>query len=178
MPNKPARKSMKKFICATVLNLLGRSFSSLSLTDSPIKNETDKWADGIRILVAACPSGPYLSLKKASGRVQYTGGKYIENADLFIEFKSIESGVRALTGLMSIHDAFAQHRFTLKGDIFFGMSVVRCLYIIEAALFPWFYAKRIIKRRPPKVSKWRAYTGLIGNGKIKQRGLKSVESVL
>jgi len=166
------RKGFKKFVCATVLNLLGRSFKSLSSKKSPVKNETDNWEEGVRILVSASPSGPYLGLQKTNGRMEYISDKFIDNADLFIEFKSIELGFRVLTGFMSIHDAFAQHRFTLKGDIYFGMSVVRCLYIVEAALFPWFYAKRILKRRPPRVGKFAAYAGLIGNGKIKQGGLQ------
>jgi hypothetical protein len=168
MSLRPANKGVKRFVCAAVLNLLGRSFRSLSSKDSPVKEETDNWPENIVVVVAASPSGPYLCLKKTPGTVAYAGNVRAEDAGLFIEFKSIESGFRALTGLLSIHGAFAEHRFTLKGDIFFGMSVVRCLYIIEAALFPWFYAKRIIKRRPPKVGRWKAYSGLFGSGGAKK----------
>ena len=46
--------------------------------------------------------------------------------------------------------AYAQHSFTLQGNINAAMGFVRAMEITEGYLFPSFWAKRILKRLPKK----------------------------
>lgn len=44
---------------------------------------------------------------------------------------------------MGITEAYAQHRFMVKGDIAEIMSIVRCIELAEVYLFPKIITKRI-----------------------------------
>ena len=46
--------------------------------------------------------------------------------------------------------AYAEHRFTLKGDIGVTMGLVRMIDIAEAYLFPRIMTKRILRSVPYK----------------------------
>ena len=75
------------------------------------------------------------------------------DADAIVEFKSLEAGLLVLTGQIGIDRAYAERRFSLKGDLFaVGMPMVRCLYIVESYLFPKFIAKKILNRWPERSS--------------------------
>ena len=54
------------------------------------------------------------------------------------------------TGRLGVSKAYAEHRFTLKGEIGKAMSLVRCIDIVEAYLFPKFITKNILKEIPKK----------------------------
>ena len=55
-----------------------------------------------------------------------------------------------LTGRLGVAKAYAEHRFTLKGDISQAMSFVRCVDMIERYLFPYIITKRILKDKYKK----------------------------
>ena len=65
--------------------------------------------------------------------------------DLEITFKSIDVAFLMFTGRLGVSKAYAEHRFTLKGEIGKAMSLVRCIDIVEAYLFPKFITKNILK---------------------------------
>lgn len=54
------------------------------------------------------------------------------------------------TGRLGVSKAYAEHRFTLKGEIGKAMSLVRCIDIVEAYLFPSIITKNILKYKPQK----------------------------
>ena len=58
--------------------------------------------------------------------------------------------VKVLTGQMGVARAYAEHRFTLKGDIGVTMGLVRMIDIAEAYLFPRIMTKRILRSVPYK----------------------------
>jgi hypothetical protein len=88
-------------------------------------------------------------MKKKNNMLYYCGKSEID-ADLSIYFKNIEAALLVLMGKIGIGQAFAEHRFVVKGDIMESMSLVRCLNIVEAYLFPNFIAKKILKKVPIK----------------------------
>ena len=58
--------------------------------------------------------------------------------------------------------AFAEHRSTLAGDIGFGMSLVRCLHIVEGYLFPDLMNVRILPSKARReVGRLRVYAALV-----------------
>ena len=67
-----------------------------------------------------------------------------KNADIEITFKSISTAFKVFTGMMSVKQAYLQHCFILKGDIYESMRFVRCVDLVETYLFPYFMTKRIL----------------------------------
>ena len=71
-------------------------------------------------------------------------------ADIEITFKSIDHAFFMMIGKEGVANAYARHRFTLKGDITKAISFVRCVDIIEAYLFPKLITKHILKQIPKR----------------------------
>ena len=79
-----------------------------------------------------------------------------------IRFKSPADAFRVFTGQLSVAQAYAQHRFTLRGSMGLAMPFVRCVDIVEGYLFPAIMARRILKRLPKKeVSTARVYAAVL-----------------
>ncbi|MFR8104556.1 MAG: hypothetical protein ACLU8F_05735 [Clostridia bacterium] len=108
-----------------------------------MKTEIESWEEGFSILIKTDDNSPSLYLVKENEKI--TRKKMKTNADILISFKSLEASFLMLTGRMGVAQAYAQHRFSLKGDITKAMSVVRCIDIVEAYLFPRFITKHILK---------------------------------
>jgi hypothetical protein len=89
-------------------------------------------------------------MQKRNGKLNFVGTKVPDKVDLAIYFKNIEAAFLVVTGQIGIAQAYAEHRFTLKGDIFITMPLVRALNITEAYLFPGFMAKKLMKRMPDR----------------------------
>ena len=67
-----------------------------------------------------------------------------------------------IPGQIGIAQAYAQHRFTLRGNMGLAMPFVRCVDIAEGYLFPAVLARRILKRRPKKeISTARVYLAVL-----------------
>lgn len=158
-------KPVKSFIIKTLLFSLGRGFQSLARVDSDLKNEVDNWDDSFSIMFEVLPKGPYMSLQKRNGRLRYLGLKKLDNAELTICFKNIETAFMVFTAQLSTPAAYAQHRLSVKGDLSKSMALIRCLNIVQFYLFPKIIAKNIILRLPkmtPKKFAKRLYAYLIG----------------
>lgn len=132
-----------------VLWFLGRGFQVCAQLDSNVKAEVAEWKDNYSVLIKVQANGPCLVMKKKNNMLCYCGKSEID-ADLSIYFKNIEAALLVLMGRIGIGQAFAEHRFVVKGDIMESMSLVRCLNIVEAYLFPNFITKKILKRVPRK----------------------------
>ena len=123
--------------CSMVSTCLFRALKFLSCRDSRVKEEACRW-----------PQGKTLRLD--------TPG------DVTIRFKSPDDAFRVFTGQLGIAQAYAQHRFTLRGNMGLAMPFVRCVDIAEGYLFPAVLARRILKRRPKKeISTARVYLAVL-----------------
>lgn len=140
---------MKKIIANIVLFFLYRGFKVIYKIDDKVKREIDNWEDGFSIKIVTCKNGPYLNIKKESGKLIRIKDKN-KNASIEIMFKNFNSAFLLLTGRKGISQAYAEHRFLLKGNIMDAMSFVRCTDIVEAYLFPKIITKKILKEVPKR----------------------------
>lgn len=155
---RPAWYGPKKALANTILWFLGRGFSATAARDTRIQEELKEWADGSRILLKIHPHGPAISLEKRGNRLRFLGFKESGTENIAIFFKNLDAALLVLTGQTSISRAFAEHRFTARGDIAVAMSVVRCMVLVEAYLFPRFMTRKIMPDIPKKqVSSLRIY---------------------
>lgn len=145
---KPSNKFFKRLFARIILWFLGRGIQSASSLDNVVKEEVKGWDESTTIMLKVNDYGPYLSLQKRNGKLRFLGTKRVDNPNLAIYFKNIEVALLVLTGRLGIAQGFAEHRYTVKGDIALAMSFVRILYIVEFYLFPRFMTKKILKQEP------------------------------
>ena len=140
-------RALQKGVCAVVLFVLRRALDVLYRRDTQVKRELSALGEGFTLALTTGPGGPSLLVRLQDGRVRpIKGGE----ADVLIAVKNIDAAFLLLTGQLGVAQAYAQHRFTLRGDIVRTMPIVRCVDIAEGYLFPWFWAGRILRRRPVK----------------------------
>ncbi|HEX3011700.1 MAG TPA: hypothetical protein VHQ70_06625 [Syntrophomonadaceae bacterium] len=161
---RPGQKRFKTILVKIVLFVLGRGFQCIAARDEIVKKEVAGWKESLVIMFQILPCGPYMSLQKKNGRLCYMGLTK-SYADLVINFKNIETAFMVFTAQIGIPEGYAQHRFSVEGDISQAMSVIRCLNMVEFYLFPRFIAKLILKRVPGMTAArfgLRLYTYFVG----------------
>ena len=146
--------------CSMVSTCLFRALKFLSYRDSRVQKEACQWPKGktLRLEIPGARGFTVTGTEHGFRKLpQDTPG------DVTIRFKSPADAFRVFTGQIGIAQAYAQHRFTLRGNMGLAMPFVRCVDIAEGYLFPWCLAQRILKRPKKEVSTARVYlAGLFG----------------
>jgi hypothetical protein len=158
------RKRLRKAIVATVFVFLGRGLVAAARHDARVRREVLGWPDGSVITIAVAPDGPQATWRLSAGRLEYLGSRRGLTPTLLVTYKSVDVALPVLIGRQGILAAFAEHRSTLAGDIGFGMSLVRCLHIVEAYLFPDIIGRSVLPYPPTReVSHLRVYGSLLSS---------------
>jgi hypothetical protein len=142
-----------------VSTCLFRALKFLSVKDSKIKGEVVRWPEG-KALRLEIPGAKGFTITGTKAGFQ----KLPQDAkgDVTIRFKTPADAFRVFTGQISVAQAYAQHRFVLKGNMGLAMPFVRCVDIAEGYLFPAILARRILKKLPKKeVSTLRVYAAVL-----------------
>lgn len=159
MSQRTVKTGLQQATCTIVAECLVRALKYLSTADSTIRAEARAW-----------PSGKTLRLEvPGAGGFTVTGTPWgfrkldkETPGDVTIRFKSPSDAFRVFTGQISVAQAYAQHKFVLRGNMAMAMPFVRCVDITEGYLFPDILAKRILKRLPEKeVSTARVYGAVL-----------------
>ena len=131
---------MKKLLIGIVLQFLYRGMRVLYKLDYRLKDELDGWKQD-KVICIHIHHGPSITMK-----YHYLQGltKTKEPANITINFKSIDTAFLVFMGMMSVKQAYLEHRFSLKGDVYESMRFVRCVDLVETYLFPRFITKRIL----------------------------------
>lgn len=138
---------MKKCIVWIVLQFLYRGIRVLYHDDIRVKKELDGWNKN-QVITLKIHHGPSITM-------QYTylhGIRKVpqQKADITITFKSIHTAIYVFLGMMSVKQAYLEHRFILQGDIYESMRFVRCVDLVETYLFPRMMTRRILECSYPK----------------------------
>lgn len=134
---------------ALVLQVLYRSLRVLYKNDSRVRSEIDGWAPGLTLKLVCGPGGAVLAVQK-NGNTGVSKVLRAQRTAITLRFKSAAGAFRVLSGQLGVSDAYAEHLFTLEGDIYQTMSFVRCVEYAEGYLFPRFWSGRILKEIPQK----------------------------
>lgn len=138
----------KKVISKIVLFFLYKGFKLTYRYDQNVKKEVDSWENGFTAIVDAGAENVKLIMQKKNGKLIRL--RKLNTADIEIKFKSRDVAFRMFTGRLGVSKAYAEHRFTLNGEITKAMSIVRCVDIVEVYLFPRIITKHILKAQPHK----------------------------
>lgn len=140
--------SIKKFISKIILFFLFKGFVVTYKYDENVRKEIETLPDGFTAMIDTGEKNVKLIIQKKDNKIIKL--KEAKNADIEIVFKSIDAAFLMFIGRLGVSRAYAEHRFTLKGEITQAMCLVRCIDIVEAYLFPKFITKNILKYMPTK----------------------------
>lgn len=148
LPYFPVIQSRTKYeLTDLVLTVIGVGFEEVSKRVPELKGEVAAWSEGRRCAMGVLPKGPYITLEKRGDSIFYLS-KGLKSPDVTFLFKNLDSAVLVLTAQMSAHQAMAECRILLDGQISYGMEMNRALGIVQTYLFPQFILDRIFKSRP------------------------------
>ncbi len=163
MSQRTLKTGLQQATCTLVAECLVRALKYLSTADSKIRSEAHAWPNGKTLRLEVPGAGGFT----VTGTPW--GFKKLDKetpGDVTIRFKSPSDAFRVFTGQISVAQAYAQHKFVLRGDMALAMPFVRCVDITEGYLFPDVLAKRILKRLPEKeVSTARVYGSILLGGR-------------
>lgn len=143
------KTNLKTKICSIILFFLFRALKYLSLHDSIVRSDWEKFDENFVISIYLSEGGKSLRIIKKNGkmkRIRISGIK----EDLAITFKSADAAFLVFTGFSGLSRAYSEHRFTLSGNISDGMAFVRMVERAETYLFPSIMGRRILRRREKK----------------------------
>lgn len=163
MSQRTLKTGLQQATCTLVAECLVRALQYLSTADSQIRAEAHAWPNGKTLRLEVPGAGGFT----VTGTPW--GFKKLDKetpGDVTIRFKSPSDAFRVFTGQMGVAQAYAQHKFVLRGDMALAMPFVRCVDITEGYLFPDLLAKRLLKRLPEKeVSTARVYGSILLGGR-------------
>lgn len=145
--HKKISHKIKKLTSKIVLFFLGRGIQTLYKQDTMVKHEIMEWKENFIIQITTPNNEVDWKIKKENGKLIRTK---TENADLSISFKSIDILFKLVTGRLGVAQAYAEHRFLLKGEIKDAMSFVRVIDRTEGYLFPKIITNKILKEIPKR----------------------------
>lgn len=147
---KPGRSRSKVLMVKTTYFLFGRALQFMSKHDPGIREEVARWPEDYVILYRVLPHGPQLAVQKTdSGHLAYRGTEINEDqADLVLSIKNIASALLVFGFKMSMGQAYAQNRVSVKGDISIAMSQMRILNILVTYMLPRKLVEKITVRVP------------------------------
>jgi hypothetical protein len=162
-----AAKSAKRLLAGVVFAVMGRGLVACARLDSRVAADAAEWPDGTVVTLEIAPRGPRTTVRKRDGRLEALGGRKDVESTLLVTFKNVDGALPVLLGMKGVLQSFAEHRATLAGDVSLGISLVRCLHVVEGYLFPDIMTRRILPRPAAReVGHLRAYAGLLARTAI------------
>lgn len=169
-----AAKAAKRLLAGIVFAVMGRGLVACARLDSRVRADAADWPDGTVVTLEIAPRGPRTSVRKLGGRLEALGGRRDVESTLLVTFKNVEGALPVLLGMKGVLQSFAEHRATLAGDVSLGISLVRCLHVVEGYLFPDLMTRRILPRPAKReVGHMRAYAGLLARTTVLPAALPS-----
>ena len=174
MAKKKQRNLFKRSVCKVVMKMLGKGIRYAYKTDSRVRDDLDnicgyatdaegnQIANDFSVKIAINPIGPCMTFGKKNGKPFSEICPIEKESDIVLSFKGVNSALKMFTGRMGLGDGYAQHRFTVTGDLYKVMGIVRIINVVESYLFPKFIAKKLMNPVPKKqISSFRFLCGTL-----------------
>ena len=147
---KPGHSPWKVSLIKLNYFIFGRATQFMSKRDENILKEVARWPEGYLILYKVLPHGPKMALARSpEGHLVFRGGKVDDSeADLLLALKNLESAYLVFTFKISMNQAYAQNRVSVRGDPTIAMSQMRILNILITYMLPKRAVERLTVRVP------------------------------
>lgn len=149
LPSLPAARThrAKAAVAATALAALGVAFEILSAHCQEMQRELADWTEGRTFALGVLPDGPTIAVRKQGERLVFLG-RGDRGAPLQVLFKNVDVALLVLCGLLSSHQAFAEHRMVVYGPLDETVQANRAMAIVVKYLFPAPMLRTLFKRPP------------------------------
>ena len=129
-----------------VLRVVHAALVELRKLDSRVAAEFERMPEGLSYAIQTGYKGPTLY-------VQWDGKELRRLPELAaptcaLRIKSMPLSFRLFTGQMGLAQAYAQHAFSMQGEIADVMKLARLVNLVEGYLFPKFITKHILTDSP------------------------------
>ncbi|MFH1152282.1 MAG: hypothetical protein V1793_00580 [Pseudomonadota bacterium] len=132
---QPGTQWVKLLMIKTMMVVFGRALHAASRRDPDIRHEVRIWPTGFTILLKVNPDGPSLGFEKTVSGLACRG-KDLKSADLELHFRNLDCAHRVLASRLGLHQAMADNRMCIRGDIKGAVAFARIMALMMACLFP------------------------------------------
>ena len=152
------RRRLQAVIVAAALRLVHAALVALQRLDPEVAGELRRMPVGMTYAIHTGHDAPSLFVEWDGQRLLRI--PHPEQAALCtLRLKALAISFRLFTGQMGLAHAYAQHAFTLSGEIADVMRLARLVNRAEAYLFPPILSRRILPELPElPVSRLRVYS--------------------
>ncbi len=140
------KQSFQKLTVGIVLRVVHAALVELYKLDSRVRNEFERMPEGLSYALQTGYNAPQLFVQWKAGRLNRLSS--LEKPVCALRLKSTGISFRMFTGQMGLAQAYAQHAFSMQGEIADVMRLARLVNLVEGYLFPKFITKHILTDIP------------------------------
>lgn len=138
--------ALQKLTVGGVLRVVHAALVELYALDTRVREEFDRMPEGLSYALQTGYDAPQLYVQWKEGRLARL--PELEKPTCALRLKSTGISFRMFTGQMGLAQAYAQHAFSMQGEIADVMRLARLVNLVEGYLFPSFITKHILTDIP------------------------------
>ena len=138
--------ALQKLTVGIVLRVVHAALVELYALDTRVRDEFDCMPEGMSYALQTGYKAPELYVQWQGGRLLNLDK--IEKPTCALRLKSTGISFRLFTGQMGLAQAYAQHAFSMQGEIADVMRLARLVNLVEGYLFPKIITKHILTDIP------------------------------
>ena len=138
--------ALQKLTVGIVLRVVHAALVELYKLDSRVKLEFNRMPEGLSYALHTGYNAPLLFVQWKDGKLNRLA--QLDRPVCALRLKSTGIAFRMFTGQMGLAQAYAQHAFSMQGEIADVMRLARLVNLVEGYLFPRFITKHILTDIP------------------------------
>ncbi len=138
--------ALQKLTVGIVLRVVHAALVELYKLDSRVKSEFNRMPEGLSYALHTGYNAPQLFVQWKDGKLNRLA--QLDRPVCALRLKSTGIAFRMFTGQMGLAQAYAQHAFSMQGEIADVMRLARLVNLVEGYLFPRFITKHILTDIP------------------------------
>lgn len=146
----PKRKRFKKAIYHCKLHIWAKAFIAFTYYDAVLQEEIRAWPDGFTFLIQVLSDESYIGLRKEPEGVHIIKATQSVNNNVILLFKNLVIAHEVFSGEVAIRQAITEKKLLIRGNFSDGLSVLRCVILVQNVLFPKLADEKSLKRKIKK----------------------------
>lgn len=146
------RMTVKRGVISVGLFFLYRALRACQILDPEVAGELASLPENLQVVIALADQKGGVAFQNCPGGIQrivpVPEGWEENRAE--IRFKTVGAALRMLIGKEDIAKSYARGNILLRGEIRWGMTLMRCFYKAENYIFPAFIRLRLFGTLPDK----------------------------
>ena len=138
--------ALQKLTVGIVLRVVHAALVELYKLDSRVKSEFNRMPEGLSYALHTGYNAPQLFVQWKDGKLNRLA--QLDRPVCALRLKSTGIAFRMFTGQMGLAQAYAQHAFSMQGEIADVMRLARLVNLVEGYLFPRFITRHILTDIP------------------------------